>query len=247
MRRERHSSDRGTSGTQIADIGHGGPVRGHHRDVTSLFGEALSPLGHTVAFIEAPHALVLQHLFATRQREGDQTDVLTDLPMFPGCLTTLLPPHSPRTAELLVLHGITWTAYLSNDPDDQSVWSTCQRLATDLGVAGVTASHVPGGQDGTELTSLQITHWQDERSSGPTQRTISTHCHRGRWSWDSSGEPLPFEDPEAYRTRKVRDRFTRELLLQYLAAVHIFVDDPSFYGVSTLLRHATHPVTTPRR
>jgi hypothetical protein len=38
---------------------------------------------------------------------------------------------------------------------------------------------------------------------------------------DTSGTPLPFEDPSRYRARRVRDRLTRQILVGYLAALAI--------------------------
>ncbi|MBY5163697.1 hypothetical protein [Salsipaludibacter albus] len=41
---------------------------------------------------------------------------------------------------------------------------------------------------------------------------------------------------ERYDARRIRDRFDRELLVDYLAALGIAVDDPDFYGDGRTLR-----------
>jgi hypothetical protein len=51
---------------------------------------------------------------------------------------------------------------------------------------------------------------------------------------------LPFERTDAYAARQVRHRFTRALLVDYLNALGIAVDDHRSYGDATLVhRHVT--------
>jgi hypothetical protein len=45
---------------------------------------------------------------------------------------------------------------------------------------------------------------------------------------DTSGTPLPFEDPSRYWARRVRDRLTRHMLVGYLAALAIGADDARY-------------------
>lgn len=41
----------------------------------------------------------------------------------------------------------------------------------------------------------------------------------GRWSFETSGDPLPFERLDAYERPRKRDRFPPELLHEYLLAL----------------------------
>jgi hypothetical protein len=68
-------------------------------------------------------------------------------------------------------------------------------------------------------------------------RTISAHAEDGRWSWDESGAVQSFERPDAYRARRIRDRFSRSLLVEYLTALGIAVDEPASFGRGVLVRH----------
>ncbi len=43
----------------------------------------------------------------------------------------------------------------------------------------------------------------------------------GGWSFDALGPEQPYEEPERYRRRLIRDRFTREMLPRYLEALGI--------------------------
>lgn len=67
-------------------------------------------------------------------------------------------------------------------------------------------------------------------------RRIEAEATDRRWSWSTFGAPLPFERAGAYRARRVRDRFTRPLLVGYLAELGIAVDDDSAYGQAALIR-----------
>ena len=49
------------------------------------------------------------------------------------------------------------------------------------------------------------------------------------WTFDAYGEEQPFEQPERYSERRIRDRFTPEMLRSYLAALGIRAFDEDFY------------------
>lgn len=50
-----------------------------------------------------------------------------------------------------------------------------------------------------------------------------------RWLFDLSGEPLDFEDVGAYEKRRVLDRFTPEMMIEYAGAMGIRPFDADFY------------------
>lgn len=58
----------------------------------------------------------------------------------------------------------------------------------------------------------------------------------GRWSFEARGQEQPFEDPEAYGSKAVRERFTRPMLLRYLSALGIDADTASDYGAALLIQ-----------
>jgi hypothetical protein len=76
------------------------------------------------------------------------------------------------------------------------------------------------------------------------ERTLAATATDGRWEWDSSGDPFPFEDLDRYEARRIRDRFDRPLLLRYLTALGIPADFDSSYGDGVLIQQH---VTWPRR
>jgi hypothetical protein len=57
------------------------------------------------------------------------------------------------------------------------------------------------------------------------------------WRFDATGELQPFEETERYSAKRTRDRFDRAILVRYLAALGIDVDDPAFWVGGVLLQH----------
>ncbi len=51
----------------------------------------------------------------------------------------------------------------------------------------------------------------------------------GRWVFDQFGEPFPFEKLEQYQARKVRDRFTFDMLKEYLRHLGLSPFEEDFY------------------
>lgn len=59
------------------------------------------------------------------------------------------------------------------------------------------------------------------------ERTLAAYAEDGRWSWQVSGVAQPFEQVRRYASRRIQDRFDRALLLGYMLALGIAVDDPT--------------------
>jgi hypothetical protein len=64
-------------------------------------------------------------------------------------------------------------------------------------------------------------------------RSLSATATDGRWEWYESGTPFAFEETQRYVKRLRRERFDRPLLLRYLSALDIPVEDKA-YGSATL-------------
>src|SRR5436190_18057383 len=59
------------------------------------------------------------------------------------------------------------------------------------------------------------------------RRSICALNGGGRWIFEEFGDRYPFEQPERYSLRRKRDRFTREMIRDYLRhfGVELFSDD----------------------
>jgi hypothetical protein len=74
---------------------------------------------------------------------------------------------------------------------------------------------------------------------GPVERQLFAWVNDNeRWTWDTSGEPQPFERPEYYRARRIRDRLSIPIMAEYAAALGLRPFDADFYapdGAATIV------------
>jgi hypothetical protein len=78
-------------------------------------------------------------------------------------------------------------------------------------------------------------------------RALEVANDGGRWVFVQSGEPFPFEQLEQYQARRVRDRFTFEMLKDYLRHLGLSPFEEDFYmppGTRAWLVQKTGPFTT---
>ncbi|HSP81688.1 MAG TPA: hypothetical protein VLQ93_24425 [Myxococcaceae bacterium] len=81
-------------------------------------------------------------------------------------------------------------------------------------------------------------------------RAINAANDGGRWVFLQTGEPFPFERLEQYRARRVRDRFTFDMLKEYLHHLGLSPFDEDFYlpaGAPAWLVAKTGPVLPQQR
>ena len=74
-----------------------------------------------------------------------------------------------------------------------------------------------------EVYGPEQTHWLS------VIRSISLVNDGGRWSFDQSGTPFLFEDLDRYAAKRVRDRFTFELLERHLHELGLSPFELDFY------------------
>jgi hypothetical protein len=65
---------------------------------------------------------------------------------------------------------------------------------------------------------------------GKAARTICSGNEGGKWVFFAQGQPLPFEDLARYSAKRIRERFTKDMLTSYLADVRLFPFDESFFA-----------------
>ena len=192
----------------------------------------------TACFVEAGLAEVGRELVAWRAELGRRPKDRR----LRGTLVELLPALSPlRTGasprELLVTSG-SWTAYFDSFawPTDESA---CAVLAERLGVRALKVSSDPTGFDYLGMgrqPGMQFHLFNPAEVGGlGYQRTVDAILDGDRWVFETSGEPLDFEEPERYAERRIRDRFTPDMLGRYCAALGIDLFEPGAYGPDGIL------------
>ncbi|SEF15831.1 hypothetical protein SAMN04488561_5093 [Jiangella alba] len=192
-----------------------------------LLGGSASPAGWWVSYLQAPFDQVVAAVWhgTVRRRRWWQRG----LPPYPACLEALEPFTVPVTRYLVVGCGETWTALIDNNALGGEPSIAGPVAAVLPGVLGVTALHSPRRGPGHGGTQLRVARHGDAPSQ-VQERSLCADCADGRWSWYEDGDPLPFERPELYRARLIKQRFNRAILIEYLSALGIRADDDAFYG-----------------
>jgi hypothetical protein len=205
--------------------------------VLTLLAERFAPTTSSIGFLQAPLEDADAAMSAWRRGLYPHvgTEVLAgDLPSLLARLEPLVGGSRPR--ELLVkTAGDAWTAdfdCLLAGTDPVSFVGHMCRLLKCRGLAVRSQPHtigtsleVPGrygavqfelyGPDGTEF----LNHI----------RSVSAAHDGSNWRFDSWGSVQPYEQVAAYRARRVRDRFTSDMLAAYCEAVGVRPFDPDFY------------------
>ncbi|MGH3390514.1 MAG: hypothetical protein ACRDOO_16730 [Actinomadura sp.] len=191
-----------------------------------------TPTGQHVGFIESGLDTVLSTLVNWRSGLGQRPAVRRPVAGFPECVPLLEPPAGIWTRELLIDMG-PWTAYLNNSIQGGDPFPAVGVLTERLDCRGVLATHAPMREPGHAATAFELLG-----PEGPPPlhyiRTVGAYAADGRWSWDESGTPLPFEDLARYTRRLIRERLTRDLLVRYLGELGIDVSG-SAYGEAALV------------
>jgi hypothetical protein len=142
-----------------------------------------------------------------------------------------------RSRFLFVATASNWTAYFDNGWRGADA-ASLSYVAEALHCRAVRVVAVPDSMGSSptrdkvgrfgatifELYGANPTAWLNH------ERTICAMNDGGKWIFDQQGEPLPFERPEQYRARGVRDRFTFDLLDEYLRAIGIRAFDETAFS-----------------
>lgn len=201
----------------------------------TLLGERFAPITSSIGFLELPLDDAASGLEAWR-RSRHKVEVTRPQEGFPDVLRRLEPLTSgARPRELLVGAG-KWTAYFDNSlrgPDAVSAIGylsrtlQCQGLAIRVVPRTVGLPSVRHGRAGSVQFEL----------FGPLHtkflnyvRTVAVTYDGSRRVFNADGTEQGFEEVEAYRARRVRDRFTSEMLERYCQALGLDIFNAETYG-----------------
>jgi hypothetical protein len=204
-----------------------------------LLEDRWAPVTSTMGFLELGAEQAAQ-AFATWHRElmtprGISVEVLPVTGTLEQALSSLLPLTSGETQRhLFIPTHSAWTAYVENGWTGTDAASPMRVMARRLGIRCLRVVAVPhtlrkhqGGRYGAVMLDVY----------GPKQpgklhnyvRALGASNDGGRWVFDQEGEPFPFEQVERYQARRVRDRFTFEMLKDYLRHLGLAPFEEDFY------------------
>lgn len=143
-------------------------------------------------------------LFATAGLYPVRTD-------FEGGADDLFPNLEPLSMAvdrtLLVANGDSWTSYFNNSLLGSDVFLEVSRLADTHGCTGLRIVNQP------TATIFEAFECPERGGVAPNNHRRSIFASKdGKWSFGSTGAPYPFEDVSRYEAKRIRDRFTPEML-----------------------------------
>ncbi len=148
-------------------------------------------------------------------------------------LSSLLPMTSPETRRHLFMPTRSpWTAYVENGWGGTDAASPMRHMALTLGCRGLRVVAVPNTirKDKGRYGAVMLEVYGPHRTAWLNYvRALGASNDGGRWVFDQSGEPFPFEKLEQYQARRVRDRFTFDMLEEYLRHLGLSPFEEDFY------------------
>jgi hypothetical protein len=221
-----------------------------------LLEDRWAPVTSTMGFLELGAEQAAQ-AFATWLRglptsSGFTVEVLPVLGTLEQVLSSLLPlSGGEMLRHLFIPTRSAWTAYVENQWTGTDAASPMRVMARRLSIQCLRVVAVPHTLRGDRgrYGSVMLSVYGPERPGkiSNTVRALAAANDGGRWVFEQSGEPFPFEQVEKYQERRVRDRFTFVMLKDYLHHLGLAPFDEDFYlppGTSAWLIQKTGPSTT---
>jgi hypothetical protein len=212
---------------------------------TQLLDDRYAPITSEIGFLECAVKTAAnafqewqQPIQSLRRVRLNRREIVGDLPTK---LDSLLPLTSHEARRFLFSPTkSSWTAYFDSGWRGTDVFSTVSQLCTRIGCRGIRGVSVPHaikkaagrevGRSGSTIFALYLPE-ATSCSFLNIRRSVSA-AYDGRWTFDANGEPpLEFEQLERYNARQIRDRFTAEMLDEYLRTFGIHFFSADFYDV----------------
>lgn len=137
------------------------------------------------------------------------------------CLSMLEPLSPAPTKEMFFATTFGWMVYFSNGARGSDPSLPMMQLSRALGVTALRACATPAG---ARFPAVMLEVY-DTPQAGATEdgyrRSIAAANDGGNWVFDQSGTPFAFEDVARYGARIKRDRFTPDMLANYLGRLGI--------------------------
>jgi hypothetical protein len=225
-----------------------------------LLEDRWAPVTSTMGFLELGAEQAAQ-AFATWQRglpssEGFTVEVLPVSGTLEPVLSRLLPLSGGENLRYLFIPTRSaWTAFVDNQWTGTDAAGPMRYMARRLSIRCLRVVAVPhtlrkhgGGRYGAVM--LDVFGPQQPGKLNNYVRALGASNDGGRWVFDQSGEPFAFEQVEQYQARKLRDRFTFQMLRDYLRHLGLEPFEEHFYlppGSCAWLVQKTGPLSTAGR
>lgn len=147
-------------------------------------------------------------------------------------LSTLV-PNAAVTRYLCVPLG-TWSVLLNNSPLGTDVGVLPSYAARELGCRAIRAANIE--DDSTYPARILEVYGPRGKPPLALERSVIVAKDGGRWVFETSGTPYPFEDQAAYKRRTKASRFTSAMLFDYLRALGVPLDDTPNWAHAVMVK-----------
>jgi hypothetical protein len=204
-----------------------------HERLRDIFDGRFGPTTWGIGFVEAPLRKVVDASVAGWSPHMGNLEVAWKDSRDLETILQSLPPLSGRSRWAFIETTSPWTAYFDNSSFTPEANTACMAAVQWLKTRAVGAVDLPqASKDGPGYTygavqfMLFTSKWGE---FGHNLRSVIAMNDGGRWRFDALGEVQPFEETEAYKAKRIRDRFTPEMLVRYCKALGIDLANPDFY------------------
>ncbi|MHC2186359.1 hypothetical protein ACVLV4_002017 [Rathayibacter agropyri] len=209
-----------------------------------VLGDRFAPITSRMGFVRAPADAVARAYYEWA-RESGTVGTITEVAGGLSDSASLMEPlefGSPHKSLVFGTAHSEWSAFVKNgaqgtDPSGPTA-VLGQRLHTD----SLYISCIPPCPPGDERARLGARKFVVHRPALDRTARLAEIIRMvaviqdSRWTFHTSGDPLPFEEVSAYTNRRIADRFTPEMLADYCAAYGLRpFDDDFFPGPSYLI------------
>ena len=221
-----------------------------------LLEDRWAPVTSTMGVLElgaeqAAQAFAMWHRELMTPR-GITVEVLPVTGTLEQALSRLLPLTSGETQRhLFIPTHSAWTAYVANGWTGTDAASPLRYMARWLSIRCLRVVAVPhtlrGDRGRYGAVMLDVYGPKQPGKLHNYVRALEVANDGGRWVFEQEGEPFPFEQVEKYQARRVRDRFTFEMLKDYLHHLGLAPFEEDFYmppGSHAWLIQKSGPFTT---
>lgn len=205
-----------------------------------LLDDALAPVTSEIGFLEAQRDDVVEAF----------SRWMTDVLRARGIKLQERKIRAPLKETLLALEPLTsvealrylfvptrskWVAYFDNGWRGTDAFGVISYLSELLGVRGVRVTAVENTirtldkETLGNYGALTLEVYGSEGDGLGITRSISLMNDGGRWAFELSGTPFPFEDLEKYKSKKLTERFSFEDLVSYTSHLGLQPFQEEFY------------------
>jgi hypothetical protein len=220
-------------------------------DNLQLLGGKYRPITNTLGFLECSAERAAQTFWEWRDKTYSRNGrilrierVTTD--GLAAMLELLLPLRTWEDRWLFIETNSAWCAFVENGfrGVDSGPMISLGRYRCKC--RSIRATSIPTGMPaaGYPACILEVVMPTPDEA-GNIQRSVCAMDDGGRWIFETTGTPYSFEITERYDAPRKRDRFTHEMLVDYLRHFGIDAFDEAFYrsnnGCTAYLVHIEGP------